>query len=415
LRLLLILNNVWPPPVATTAAGSLYGVARELARSGHDLHVLTSVGVWDHARRPVRFDHKTISDWFEQERREVGVVFHPMDFSRLWRLPRAAVCASRLLSVPRAIGVIARHRIELVHEVSNNPVLMRKTALLGRAAGVAAVHTICGIPRGPLASFRWVASGVRGLDTAITTTRTVAQRLRATGFPGHKIEVVSHAVRSGAFTPSADLTARARSFRREHGIGLRAPVALFLGPLERRKGPHFFLAAAARVAERAPKAVFVLATGPAFAPNIEQRTLEAAVRRGSAKLGKRLIVLEGIHDVPGLMSAADVVALPHIGDDAATPPPVTLLEAMCAGVPALVSRTAGMDEFVRDGETGYLVAPADAEALACKLGELMGDVRLRRRIGEAARRAALAHDVLRVARHLEEVFERVLDERARGK
>jgi glycosyltransferase involved in cell wall biosynthesis len=40
---------------------------------------------------------------------------------------------------------------------------------------------------------------------------------------------------------------------------------------------------------------------------------------------------------------------------------------------------------VRDGETGYLVPPGDARALAERIGELLGDAALRARLGAAGR------------------------------
>jgi len=65
---------------------------------------------------------------------------------------------------------------------------------------------------------------------------------------------------------------------------------------------------------------------------------------------------------------------------------VALLQASACGVPIVASRTGGIPEVVRHGETGELVAPGDVPALAAALRRLLGDAGLRQRYGSAARR-----------------------------
>lgn len=70
--------------------------------------------------------------------------------------------------------------------------------------------------------------------------------------------------------------------------------------------------------------------------------------------------------------------------------PRSIIEAMAAGLPVIATDIRGCREEVIDGETGRLVAPRDARALAGALGDLMRDADLRRRMGEAGRRRAEA-------------------------
>jgi glycosyltransferase involved in cell wall biosynthesis len=67
--------------------------------------------------------------------------------------------------------------------------------------------------------------------------------------------------------------------------------------------------------------------------------------------------------------------------------PVTIVEAMAAGLPVVATRVAGVPEAVEDGVTGVLVEPEDAEGLAAALDAVLEDVDLRRKMGKAARRA----------------------------
>jgi glycosyltransferase involved in cell wall biosynthesis len=61
-------------------------------------------------------------------------------------------------------------------------------------------------------------------------------------------------------------------------------------------------------------------------------------------------------------------------------------EASACGVPVIATRTSSLPEVVRDGSTGILVPPHDAQALALAVKRLLGDAQLRRRMGAAGRR-----------------------------
>ena len=68
--------------------------------------------------------------------------------------------------------------------------------------------------------------------------------------------------------------------------------------------------------------------------------------------------------------------------------PDGLLEAMAAGCAVLASRLAGLDEAVVDGESGLLLPPGDAAALADGLSGLLADPVRRAGFGAAASRRA---------------------------
>jgi glycosyltransferase involved in cell wall biosynthesis len=86
-----------------------------------------------------------------------------------------------------------------------------------------------------------------------------------------------------------------------------------------------------------------------------------------------------------LYARAAVVVIPLI--PTSVPFGITsVLEAMAVGKPVVVSATEGMTEIVDDGETGVLVPPRDAGALAGAVGRLLADRTERRRLGLAARK-----------------------------
>ena len=64
--------------------------------------------------------------------------------------------------------------------------------------------------------------------------------------------------------------------------------------------------------------------------------------------------------------------------------PTVLLEAGAAGLPAVATRVAGIPEIVRHRETGLVVPPGDADALARAMALLLIQPRLRASYGRAA-------------------------------
>ena len=68
---------------------------------------------------------------------------------------------------------------------------------------------------------------------------------------------------------------------------------------------------------------------------------------------------------------------------------LAVLEAMASGTPVIASRTGGLPEIIRDGETGFLVPPGDVSALRERLEQLLRDQPLARRLGANARQDVL--------------------------
>jgi glycosyltransferase involved in cell wall biosynthesis len=97
------------------------------------------------------------------------------------------------------------------------------------------------------------------------------------------------------------------------------------------------------------------------------------------------------NDVPELLAASDVFVLSSRSEGL----PLSILEAMAAGLPVVATNVGGVPELVVEGETGFLVPPGDPQALAGALERLLGDSTLRRRLGAAGRlRAERSFDLV---------------------
>jgi glycosyltransferase involved in cell wall biosynthesis len=88
------------------------------------------------------------------------------------------------------------------------------------------------------------------------------------------------------------------------------------------------------------------------------------------------------HDVADVLSAVDVCVLASHEESL----PVSILEAMAAGVPVVATSVGGIPEMVADGVTGRIVPDANPGMLAKAIAQLAGDAPLRRRFGEAGKR-----------------------------
>lgn len=136
-------------------------------------------------------------------------------------------------------------------------------------------------------------------------------------------------------------------------------VVLLFGQLRSDKGVRDLLLATAEVS-----GIRVVLAG-----EDKGALAEVADLRAEGRLGDRLVVREGFvpaEETGRLFAAADVAALPYHQASASG----VLLLASGYGRPAVVYPVGGLPEYVVDGETGWLCARADPEALAERLREI---------------------------------------------
>ncbi len=147
-----------------------------------------------------------------------------------------------------------------------------------------------------------------------------------------------------------------------------APTILFVGKLVEKKGLPYLLRAIPKVRARVPAARLVVAgTGPDL-DRAKVLARELGVNGVASFVGPK-----GHDELKSIYNAADVLAVPSIvaRDGETEGMPTVILEAFAAACPVVGSRVAGIPEFVRDGETGFLAEPADPDDLAGKIVETL--------------------------------------------
>jgi len=152
--------------------------------------------------------------------------------------------------------------------------------------------------------------------------------------------------------------------------------------------------------------VRVLLVGVVHPPRYGDR-----VRREAQRLGvsPHLLWLGERTDVPRLLQAIDVYALPTLSDML----PMALLEAMWAKVPVLATTAGGVPEAIIDGVEGWLVPPRDPEALAHALVEIIENPDERtRRAQNAHQRVQNSFTVQPQVAKIEAILQRVVQARS---
>jgi len=241
---------------------------------------------------------------------------------------------------------------------------------------------------------RWLYSSL--VRAAVAISPAVQRRLLDGGVPAARTRVIWSSIDPSAVEPRRTREA----VRAELGCGEGERVVLAAGALVARKGFDVLLAAFATLEHPAAR-LWIAGEGEARAE------LERAL--AALGLGGRARLLGVRADVPDLLAAADVFAMPSRAEGLG----IAALEAMAAGLPVVASRAGGLAEVVLDGETGHLVEVGDAAALARALDALCADPERARRLGEAGRARVARHFTAeRMVERYEELYREVLAEAA---
>jgi len=225
-------------------------------------------------------------------------------------------------------------------------------------------------------------------DLFLCASAFIRERLLAQGFAPERTRVHYIGVDSGA-------------------ISLRAaaeeePVVLHVARLVEVKGTAFLIRAFAALGSQAR--LVIIGDGP-LRGRLEKLAWDCGVAERVDFLGALPHA-----QVLGWMRRAALLALPSVRTASGRVEGLgmVVLEAAATGVPAVGSDLGGIRETILDGETGFLVPERDAAALAARMGDLLSDEGLRRRMGAAARlRVERAFDIVRQAASLEALYDEV--------
>ena len=265
-----------------------------------------------------------------------------------------------------------------IHAVSDRSLLSHAAVMFGvRLAGRPALLRIHG---GDFDRVFEQASGMhraiirlilRSATSVIVLSEGWRSRISAIE-PRATVDVISNSVDCKVFTALS--TRPARNCRR----------ILFLANFCERKGHFDALKAIARLVPRFPDLVLALG-GEDRDPGTRQLMERDAERLGVLDQIEFLGTVSGESKIRAFRDA-DALILPSHTENM----PISIMEAMAAGLPVVATAVGAVGEMIEDGETGLLINARDPEALAERLERLLLDAEYARRLGRRAQARACA-------------------------
>jgi glycosyltransferase involved in cell wall biosynthesis len=293
----------------------------------------------------------------------------------LFRQCRPVVVHTHLLALNYAYPLMLRYhtpaRVHTVHSLAQRELGVRVGAW---------VRTL---------AFRYRLGGVVPVAVADEVRASIQQLY---GYPDPPL--IPNGIPTDEYAPNPD---RRAQWRQAHGIEPHATVLTHVGRFAVQKNHALLVEAFAQVHSDAPLYLLLVGGGE----------LENAVREQVAALGlqERVRFLGVRADVPAILNASDLFVLSSRWEGN----PMSVMEAMAAGLPVVSTAVGGVPELVQEGVTGLLVPPDDAGALAQAMQALVDDPARRQAMGAAARQHAIAHfDIRHTVRMYEELYERLL-------
>ncbi len=270
--------------------------------------------------------------------------------------------AGTLAAARRLVPVLRRWWPDLVHTHNVGVTVATRLAMAAARRPPPLVTTLHGLAPSDYGRAARLLARTGGLVVACAPA--VGRSLRAAGFPGDRLEVITNGAALAPATPE-----RTAALRSRLGLDERQVVAGVGRLVEQKDWPTLVRA----LAGRRDLQVVLAGEGPA---HDELASLAAA-------LGTPLTLAGAVDDVPALWGLARCGAATSTWEGL----PLSLLEALSLGVPMVATAVDGVTDVVPPG-AARLVPARDPSAVAAAIDGLLADGAARDRLAASARRAA---------------------------
>jgi glycosyltransferase involved in cell wall biosynthesis len=224
-------------------------------------------------------------------------------------------------------------------------------------AGIAAKSLGCPVVRSRHVSIPIRRALVYRLpDRIITSGENVRAMVVESGVAPERVVSISAGVDGERFHPGVS----GKGVRDELALG-DAQVVGLVANVRGSKGHNVFLEAARAVLDVLPTTRFLIVGDGVGFDEVKARVRQMGLETRVSLTGFR-------RDIPEVMAALDVLALPSIRSEAI---PQVIPQALAVGTPVVASTVGGSPELIRDGENGRLVPPGDPAALAAAILSLL--------------------------------------------
>lgn len=219
------------------------------------------------------------------------------------------------------------------------------------------------------------------LTACVAVSQAVKEVLIRGGVAAERIEVIYDGVEPVTVAPSRE------------GLPVARVLVLCSAAFAAHKGHRYLLDAWRRIEAAGLPASLLLAG---------RGELEATLRREAADL-RHVQFLGWRDDLARLWASVDLGVLASVEEGLGS----TLIEAQFAGVAVVATTAGGIPELITNEQTGLLVSPADAAALATALAHLISDVARRQRMGAQAQLNAKKFTVTVMVERYRQLYQRI--------
>ncbi|HVW09984.1 MAG TPA: glycosyltransferase [Bryobacteraceae bacterium] len=294
----------------------------------------------------------------------------------------------------RFVGYMRQHSIDLLHSFDTSTNFLAAPAAKLPGCPVVLTSQRC------FENVIWPAHrklnrlAHRLADGVVANCNAVARHLREDfGVPAAKIHICRNGLDTSVFHPGTEADEKPEALRdAELTIGS-------VSVLRPEKSLGTLVSAFALVKDVRPGLKLAIVGSGPVREELERQARELGI-------AEQCLFHPATHDVAMWLRAIDVFVLPSISEAFSN----SLMEAMACGCAAVASNVGGNPELVRNGETGLLFTPGDAESLAGQLRALVLDDEARTRMAHAGAEwvaANLSREVS--ARRMAEIYQGYLD------
>lgn len=276
-----------------------------------------------------------------------------------------------ILFLWRLVALIKRRKIALIHA---HEFLMN---VYGTLAGVLTGCSVITTVHGKYYYWeKWPRRVAMRFASRFSQMISVSQELKAflqksTGISPERVKTIYNGIEAH----NGAISIHNRHYRSELSIDEDIRVIGTIANLYPVKGHTYLIQAIPRVVRVFPKVIFLFAGRGDQEQNLRQEAESLGISEHVRFLGFR-------PDARDLLDIMDIFVLPSLSECL----PLSVLEAMAAGVPPIVTNVGGNSEIIDDSYSGFIVPPANADALAEKIIALFSQRDLARSMGLRAKK-----------------------------
>lgn len=306
--------------------------------------------------------------------------------------------------ISELVRIIKEKKITLVHSQGGRADFFARVA--GKMARVPYIVSTVAMPVEGYDVGRWRKAVYNFLDRLteryVDRFIVVSEVLKETLIKGHKIPPhkvvrIYNGIEIGQYRHDATYA----DLRKEWGVPSHVPLIGAIGRLVWQKGLTHLLQAMPLVFQEYPDTRLILVGDGPLQEDLRDQVRDLGIEASVFFVGFRI-------DIPAVLAALDLLVVPSVLEGF----PMTTLEAMAMAKPIVATDINGIREEIHNGKTGILIPPADPQALAEGIKQMLKDRTQAKNLGtEARKHVEEMFDIKQQVALHEEVYEELLKSR----